>query len=72
MNGSLSFLQNLTQLQNLELNHTQVSGSITAIPHLTYLETFCVVSSLVSVPTAQELAAFTQQHPTCKFILNDH
>ena len=66
MSGSLSFLQNLSQLRELDLSNTQVSGSITAIPHLTYLEAFYVdLNTLVGVPTAQELATFTQQHPTC-------
>ena len=56
MSDSLAFLQNLTQLQCLFLNNTQVNGSITALPQLTSLKVLFVQDSQVGVPTEQELA----------------
>ena len=38
MSGSLSFLQNLTQLQHLSLTNTQVSGSLSFLQNLTQLQ----------------------------------
>ena len=60
-----SFRRFLTQLQYLYLDHTQVNGSITALPQLTSLEEFDVLESQVGVPTEPELTTFTQQHAGC-------
>ena len=38
MSGSLSFLQNLTQLQELNLRDTQASGSLSFLQNLTQLQ----------------------------------
>ena len=66
VSSSLSFLQNLTQLQTLYLANTQVNGSIVALKQLIKLENFFFDGSRVGVPTEQELATFTQQHPNCE------
>ena len=72
MSGSLSFLQNLTQLQHLYLNNTQVSGSVTSLPQLTDLAYLSVEGTQVGVPTQEQLATFEQQHPNCRSFTHDH
>ena len=60
MSGSLSFLQNLTQLQHLYLDNTQVSGSLSFLQDLTqlqrlYLSNTEVSGSLISFPRLTDL-----------------
>ena len=65
MSGSLSLLQNLTQLKRLVLQQTQVSGSVTSLSQLSDLAYLCVDITQVDVPTQEQLATFEQQHPNC-------
>ena len=65
VSGSLFLLQNLTQIEKLDLSDTQVGGSTTTLPQLTGLVLLWIEGSQVGVPTEQELAGFTQQHPKC-------
>ena len=72
MSGSLSFLQNFTQLQYLGLYQTQVSGSVTSLPQLTDLQRLVVSGTQVGVPTQEQLATFEQQHPNCRHFTHDN
>ena len=48
MSGSLSFLQNLTQLQDFYLSNTQVSGSLSFLQTLTQLQELDLSDTQVS------------------------
>ena len=68
VNGSVLCLQNLAQLECILLSNTQVSGSVTSLPLLTDLTKLAVDNTHVGVPTEQQLATFTQQHPDCELL----